>query len=80
MGVRYAIQIIGGVIILFAISWKLCLVMLSIVPAIVIGAVVYGKFVRSLSKKVQDALAAVSFKLIFNTNSLPMLLKNRLVI
>jgi ABC-type multidrug transport system fused ATPase/permease subunit len=33
---------------------------LSVVPPVVVGAVVYGKFVKKLSSKVQDSLAAAS--------------------
>jgi ABC transporter fused permease/ATP-binding protein len=60
MLLRYAVQIIGCIGILFYTSWKLCLVMLSLVPPLVLGAVMYGMYVRSLSKAVQDALAKSS--------------------
>ncbi len=36
---------------------QLTLIMLSVTPAVVIGAVVFGKFVKSVSKAQQDAQA-----------------------
>eukprot|EP00698_Gefionella_okellyi_P019000 TRINITY_DN576_c0_g1_i1.p1 TRINITY_DN576_c0_g1~~TRINITY_DN576_c0_g1_i1.p1 ORF type:complete len:759 (-),score=182.47 TRINITY_DN576_c0_g1_i1:78-2315(-) len=57
MTLRYLIQIIGSIVILFIISWKLTLVMLSVVPVVAIGAVVYGRFLQRLKKQFQDALA-----------------------
>lgn len=49
--------VIGGLAVLFSISWKLTMVMFVILP--ILGAIAfgYGKFIRTLSKKVQDALA-----------------------
>lgn len=38
-------------------SPELALVGLSIVPPIAVAAVVYGRFVRKITKKVQDSLA-----------------------
>jgi len=52
MVARNFLSVLGSIIILFVISWKLTLVMISIVPVISIGAVVYGSFV----KKVRDFL------------------------
>ena len=39
------------------ISPQLALIMLSIVPPVAAGAVVYGRFVRKISKQTQDALS-----------------------
>lgn len=44
-------------ILLFIASYKLTLIMLGVVPAIVIGAVVFGRYVRALAKKYQESLA-----------------------
>lgn len=49
--------VIGGLAVLFSISWKLTMVMFVILPIIGATAFGYGKFIRTLSKKVQDALA-----------------------
>lgn len=57
MLLRYGMTVIGGVAILVYTSWRLTLVMLSIVPVVVLGAVFYGRMLRSLSREVQDALA-----------------------
>ncbi|NMO22639.1 ATP-binding cassette domain-containing protein [Pyxidicoccus fallax] len=55
---RYLMQAVGGVALLFYTSARLTAVMLAIVPAVVLGAVLYGRRVRVLSRQVQDALAA----------------------
>jgi len=54
---RQIITFFGGAIFIALISPKLALVMLSTFPAIVIGAVVFGRFIRKLSKKTQEVLA-----------------------
>jgi ABC transporter fused permease/ATP-binding protein len=56
-GLRNLVQLIGGVVLLFVTSPRLTLVILAIVPAIAVGAVVYGRRIRRLARKVQDALA-----------------------
>eukprot|EP00127_Corallochytrium_limacisporum_P001879 Clim_evm34s88 gene=Clim_evmTU34s88 len=60
--VRFAVQIIGSLVILFATSWKLTLLMLSVVPLVSIGSVSYGKFLRRQRKAFQDHLAEASAK------------------
>eukprot|EP01101_Sappina_pedata_P007547 TRINITY_DN4020_c0_g1_i2.p1 TRINITY_DN4020_c0_g1~~TRINITY_DN4020_c0_g1_i2.p1 ORF type:complete len:820 (+),score=305.97 TRINITY_DN4020_c0_g1_i2:85-2544(+) len=60
MLVRSSVQALGAVIFLFAISWRLTLIMLSVVPVVAIGAVIYGKFLRDLSKQFQESLADAS--------------------
>lgn len=50
-------QVLGAIVILFASSWRLTLVMLSITPLLAVAAVFYGRYVRNLSKQVQDKLA-----------------------
>ena len=57
MASRYLIQLIGGVILLFVLSWKLTLIMLAAIPIIALTAIIYGRWVKSLGKKYQDALA-----------------------
>jgi ABC-type multidrug transport system fused ATPase/permease subunit len=54
---RQFILIIGGVILLATESIKLTLLMLSVVPLIAIAAVIFGRFIRKYSKKVQDQVA-----------------------
>lgn len=55
--VRQIITVFGGIIMIFLISPKLSLIMLSIVPIIAIAAVVFGKYIKKLSKEAQDASA-----------------------
>ncbi len=54
------IMLVGGIIIIFAMAWRLTLVMLAVVPLAVIGMIFLGRIVRRLSKQVQDALAESS--------------------
>ncbi|KAF2075245.1 hypothetical protein CYY_003463 [Polysphondylium violaceum] len=60
MAVRYTIQIIGTIILLFVTNWRLTLVMLAIIPVLAISAVFYGKKVKLLGKEVQEILAKTS--------------------
>jgi ABC-type multidrug transport system fused ATPase/permease subunit len=54
---RQFILIIGGVILLASESIKLTLMMLAIVPLVAVAAVIFGRFIRKYSKKVQDTVA-----------------------
>ncbi len=54
---RQFILIVGGIILLLFISPKLTLLMLAIVPVVAIAAVVFGRFIRKISKEVQDRIA-----------------------
>ena len=54
---RQFILIIGGVILLATESVKLTLLMLSVVPLVAVAAVIFGRFIRKYSKKVQDQVA-----------------------
>ena len=54
---RQFILIIGGIIFLALISPKLTLMMLSVVPLVAVAAVIFGRFIRKYSKKVQDQVA-----------------------
>jgi ATP-binding cassette subfamily B protein len=56
-GLRNLIQLAGGVALLFYTSSRLSLVILAVVPAIAVGAVVYGRRIRRLARAVQDAVA-----------------------
>lgn len=55
---RQFIIIIGGVAFLAYISPKLALIMLGTLPVIIIIAVVFGKFIKKLSKAAQDEAAS----------------------
>lgn len=54
---RQFILIIGGIVLLATESFKLTLLMLSVVPLVAVAAVIFGRFIRSYSKKVQDKVA-----------------------
>ena len=54
---RQIIIIVGGIAFLLFISWKLALIMLGTVPVMAIIAVVFGRFIRRLSKEAQDFTA-----------------------
>ncbi len=54
---RQFILIVGGIILLLFISPKLTLLMLAIVPVVAIAAVVFGRFIRKISREVQDKIA-----------------------
>jgi ABC-type multidrug transport system fused ATPase/permease subunit len=54
---RQVVTLVGGMAYLFALSWKLTLLMLAVVPSVAIGARMYGKRVKAISKATQQALA-----------------------
>lgn len=51
---RQIVIIVGGVILLFYFSWKLALIMIATVPVVAIVAVIFGKYIKKLSKQAQD--------------------------
>lgn len=56
--IRQIIIIFGGITAMVILtSWKLTLFMLAIVPPIIIGAVIFGKFIRRYSKEAQKKVA-----------------------
>lgn len=60
MVLRNVTQAAGALTMLLLTSSKLTLMMLAVVPPVVVGAVIYGRKVRKLSKQSQDALARAS--------------------
>ena len=54
---RQFILIIGSFIMLASINIKLTIMMVSIVPLVGVAAVIFGRFIRKYSKKVQDQVA-----------------------
>lgn len=57
MALRFFASVVGGIGFLIYTSPRLTLLMLAVVPPVALGAVVYGRRVRKLSRDVQDALA-----------------------
>ena len=60
MTFRHAITALGGLALLFVTSPRLTVVMLLVVPPVALGAVAYGRRVRALARRYQDALADAS--------------------
>ena len=54
---RQALTLIGATILLFALNWRLTLVILAAVPPITLVMVYLGRRIRSASRAVQDYLA-----------------------
>ncbi|WP_437618590.1 ABC transporter ATP-binding protein [Sorangium sp. So ce1151] len=57
MALRLAVSVVGGLGFLLYTSPRLTLLMLSVIPPVLLGAVIYGRKVRKLSRAVQDSLA-----------------------
>ncbi|EPR69484.1 Lipid A export ATP-binding/permease protein MsbA [Cyclobacterium qasimii M12-11B] len=57
---RQIITLFAGIIFLFYTTPRLTLFMLITIPVLVVIAMVFGKFIRKLSKKTQDYLAAAN--------------------
>lgn len=55
--VRQIILLGGGVVLLFMVSGKLTLLNLAILPVLIVCAVFFGRYIRSLSRATQDKLA-----------------------
>lgn len=60
MALRNAVQLIGGLTLLFVEDASLTLVMLAVVPPLTIAVVVLGRKIRRMSRAVQDRLAETS--------------------
>jgi len=55
--IRQSILLVGGLTLLVITSPTLTLVLLAMVPVIIIIAIVFGRFIRKLSRQAQDKLA-----------------------
>ncbi len=60
IALRNALQATGGLVLLAYTSPSLTLVMLAVVPPVALGAVFYGRRIRGLARRAQEALAAAS--------------------
>lgn len=54
---RQGMVFVGGIVVISIANPRLTVVMLSVLPVMVISAVIFGRYLRRLSTKVQDALA-----------------------
>jgi ABC-type multidrug transport system fused ATPase/permease subunit len=57
MFIRQIMVAIGGVILLFFTSFELSLLMLMVIPPVVVISLLFGRFIRSISKEIQDDTA-----------------------
>lgn len=57
MLIRFMVQIVGSLLVMFYLEVTLTLVLMAVVPVIVIVARVFGTIVKRLRKKYQDELA-----------------------
>jgi ATP-binding cassette, subfamily B, bacterial len=57
---RQVFTLVGGIALITYLSWKLTLFMLATFPVLVVAAIVFGRFIRKISKKSQDELAATN--------------------
>lgn len=55
--IRQTIILVGGIIFLVVVSGKLTLLLLAVLPFVVVVGVVFGRFIRKLSRQTQDKLA-----------------------
>ncbi len=60
MAIRFTVQAIGCIVMLFLMHWRLSLIMIGVTPVIAATAVMFGRTARNLSKRTQDALAAAT--------------------
>jgi ABC transporter fused permease/ATP-binding protein len=55
--IRQSILLIGGIIFMAIISVKLAVALLILVPPLIVVAIVFGRFIRKISREAQDKLA-----------------------
>jgi ABC transporter fused permease/ATP-binding protein len=60
MALRNGAQVIGALVMLFVIDFRLTLLVLAIVPVTVIVTVYFGRKIRRMTRTIQDQLAQVS--------------------
>lgn len=57
---KQVVTLIGGVSVLFYINWRLCLLILAILPVIALAGIFFGRRLKKLSTAIQDKQAEVS--------------------
>ncbi len=60
MGLRFTLQALGSLAVMLSMSWRLTALMLTVVPLVAVGAMLFGRSVRTLSRQTQDALAGAT--------------------
>lgn len=56
LGLRASMQVVVSILLLFITSWRLTLVMISVIPVLIVFVRVYGRYTKRLTKAYQDAL------------------------
>ncbi len=54
---RQSVILVGGLVFIFIMSWKLSLFMLLMIPLVILMVAIFGRRVRSYSRHAQDSLA-----------------------
>lgn len=57
---KQLVTLIGGVAFLLVMNWRLCLLILALLPALVLVAKLFGRRLKALSTSIQDQTAALS--------------------
>ena len=57
---KQAVTFIGGIAFLLAMNWRLCVLILILLPLLVLVAKFFGRILKSLSTSIQDQTAALS--------------------
>ena len=57
---KQVVTLIGGLAFLFYMNWKLCLLIVVLLPVLVLVARIFGKRLKALSTQIQDQTASVS--------------------
>lgn len=60
MALRNGLTVLGGLVLLWLTSARLTLIMITVIPAVVLGALFFGRMVRRLSYEAQEELAAAT--------------------
>lgn len=60
MALRSTLMLIGGLIMLLVTNFKLSLIVVAFVPVVLLPMMIFGKKVRTLSRKSQDSIADIS--------------------
>ncbi len=60
IGLRNVVQLVGGVVLLLLEDAGLTIYMMLIVPPMILSVMVFGRFIRRMSKKLQDAIATTN--------------------
>ena len=68
---QQSIRLIGGIVIIIYMNWKLTFMILVLAPVLVVFAKIYGKKLKKLSKEIQDKLATSTTILEENISGMP---------